>query len=469
MKIRGLQQQLAVNKTLLPSQRDLLSRLLFQLAFNDFRHIALFGAKGTGKSTLALVLAELLSECQEMAFNVALLTAPVAPLWPGLGQQWFADNTLSQVDLAARLDAAATAEFILIIDEAEHLTETDWRWLSQLPIRIFCFKQHADPALPLNLSIPQLTLQDSQQLLQAEKLDTISLAERFAHCQNNIHLLLQPQIPRPVIAVDSTSKRHFPWVLTGVTLLVAVCWLFYSLLTQVKTDVSNTWMTESSLPASEPIDGRAQRLPTLSEPELRHSGVAALASVHEQVDTSEAVYQTNEQLTAVVTSKTAPAEAESITVAPEVAEAVYADLVDTADGSATAMLSETEPAVEPPPLITQPTTSISRPWQHDELLALSRQQRLVQLAVLSDESAVARFKQDFPTVQHWVYLRRWQGRQQWVLVTGPFNDTDSASQHIAKLPSNLRSSGPFVKTAAAIQQEIFAWQRTAPAIVEQEN
>lgn len=73
MKVRGLQQQLAASHYLLPSQRDLLSRLLFQLAFNDFNQLAVFGGCGSGKSTLCLALAELFSGCEEMQLNAAMV------------------------------------------------------------------------------------------------------------------------------------------------------------------------------------------------------------------------------------------------------------------------------------------------------------------------------------------------------------------------------------------------------------
>ena len=69
MDITDLQARLAQLDHLLPSQREWLDRLLFQLAFNDNQQINILGASGSGKSTLALAIAELLSG----QYNIALL------------------------------------------------------------------------------------------------------------------------------------------------------------------------------------------------------------------------------------------------------------------------------------------------------------------------------------------------------------------------------------------------------------
>ncbi len=57
-----LQQKLTQIKGLLPSQRQWLERLVFQLEFNPYQLIYMVGGPGTGKTTLTLAIAELLSE-----------------------------------------------------------------------------------------------------------------------------------------------------------------------------------------------------------------------------------------------------------------------------------------------------------------------------------------------------------------------------------------------------------------------
>ena len=88
MDITELQSRLTELEHLLPSQREWVERLLFQLAFNDVNYIEAVGAEGSGKSTLALALAELFSE----QYNVALVSSATAmpELANQLMQQWFA-------------------------------------------------------------------------------------------------------------------------------------------------------------------------------------------------------------------------------------------------------------------------------------------------------------------------------------------------------------------------------------------
>ena len=57
-----LHQKLATLQGLLPSQRQWLERLVFQLEFNPYQLIYLVGGPGSGKSTLTLAIADLLSD-----------------------------------------------------------------------------------------------------------------------------------------------------------------------------------------------------------------------------------------------------------------------------------------------------------------------------------------------------------------------------------------------------------------------
>jgi len=90
------------------------------------------------------------------------------------------------------------------------------------------------------------------------------------------------------------------------------------------------------------------------------------------------------------------------------------------------------------------------------LAALAATERLVQLAVLSDEAALKRFQQQYPGLQYQLYQRQQQGRQQWVLVAGPFKNNAAASAYIAQLPAKLRDAGPFIRTARSVQQDLAA-------------
>ena len=67
----NLQQKLQKIQGLLPSQRSWLERLLFQLEFNPYQLIHMVGPAGSGKTTLTLAIADLLSN----EFNLALIKA----------------------------------------------------------------------------------------------------------------------------------------------------------------------------------------------------------------------------------------------------------------------------------------------------------------------------------------------------------------------------------------------------------
>ena len=110
MDIADLQSRLAALEHLLPSQREWLERLLFQLAFNEVHYVEAVGPAGSGKTTLALALAELCSE----RFNIALISKSVSAseLSQQLMQQWFGLPAQAGVPLS---DGAITPEDILRI------------------------------------------------------------------------------------------------------------------------------------------------------------------------------------------------------------------------------------------------------------------------------------------------------------------------------------------------------------------
>lgn len=479
MKIRGLQQQLAANTYLLPSQREVLTRLLFQLAFNDFSHLALIGAAGSGKSTIALVLAELLSDCQEMPVNVALVSLPAAgaELRQQLAQHWFATSSLNAADLLSRIKAQPDAEFVLLLDNADLLQADDWQWLQQLPVRIFSFCQQPADRVQLNLSIPALTLTDCQQLLQAERLDAISLAERFARSQGNLHRLLQPEIrlstkPR----ASEKAKRGFPWPLALLTMVFATVAAFIWMLPTATEPLLVTLPTtipeqQTELPATpvglmpepEVVDAEAIAVTSALPAETAAAITEPDATTPDSVAPSKDELLSGEQQSSEQqSSEQQEASGSALTIIEQPAA--------TANGTAATKTSAaTDVGTKAMSTIrTEVVESIVVTGKHP-ILNLAASQRLVQLAVLSEPAAVLRFASDFPTVEHVVYQRRWQGREQWVIVAGPFDNNNLALQYIERLPARLKVSGPFSKTVRTVQQEILAWQRSVPAVTEQEN
>lgn len=467
MKVRGLQQQLAASVYLLPSQRDLLSRLLFQLAFNDFNKLAILGGSGSGKSTLAFALAELFSECQEMSVNVALLQAPMTTeqLIAQLAKQWFAAPQLSATELVARLAAeAAHTEWVLIVDDPEQLTEAQTDWLLQLTVRLFMFAGEAQGEMQLNLAIPALTLTDSEQLLQTEALDALSLAERFAHSQGDLHKLLAKESSVAKRPLTKVGDKRPQLVIVVAVLLVLLVGLFFWLNDDTSAEHSELAILTIEEPPLNIID-----LPVM--PDI----VATELAITPEPESAALVLAT-ETKSIVAESKKDPLLAE-VPLSESIAEVGLAEI--TPADKSNEQLDEKHSqqqnvkvaaaSEKSEPNVAVPATLPLAVYDHLTLLDFSANSLLVQLAVLSDEGALTRFKQSYPQLQILVYQRNWQGKEQWIIVSGPFTSNASARRHIQQLPGSLSASGPFIKTVGAVQQEIQTWQRLKLAKTTQGN
>lgn len=462
MKVRALQQQLATLQHLLPTQRDILSRLFFQMAFNDFTKFALIGPEGSGKTTLVLALAELFSACDEETVNVAMLQAPLsdAGILSQLSQQWFAQSDLTKTELFERLAAgAADQEWVLIVDDLEQLTDSQVEWLLSLPGKQFMFGKQSAVAMQLNLALPVITLADAEHLLQVTALDPLTLAERFANSQGNLHKLLNnadPVSTSKTTGITDKNKRVLVTAL-GVSLcLMAVVVLFI----QSKQNVPARPTVDKVLlpPATEVV-----RLPALTEqPENTLDGQVE--------DELLAIEPLSSDVALVdippVTTEVSPA-AESTPTSEQDEVTVQASPVSTAlvaTQSAKAQSAETESVKPQSVKPAEPGV-----YDHAALLQLSNKDWVVQLAALSDENAVSRVKLSHPQQQILVYRRSWQGKEQWILVSGPFANSAAAKRYIQQLPTTLSASGPFLKRVAAVQQEINAWQGVASANSNQDN
>lgn len=459
MKIRSLQQQLDQNSYLLPSQRDLLSRLLFQLAFNDFDRLAIVGAAGSGKSTLALVLAELFSECQEMPVNVALVQSPLSlqQLSKQLSQQWFATEQLDAESLLARCSTDNATEYVLLLDDADTLDLSCWALLEQLPARLFCFISQPDPRFQLNLTIPALSLVDSQQLLQEQQLDPLALAERFALSQGNLHLLLQMPLSATRDGASNTSVTRtkkvaaqsgsFPWLaavaLIAVVAIAAVSWLGHTPSTTLPPLPTRT-AADTAVTANIP---RAELMPDLPEQSL---STAEMIEPETPAFASVTVSETTDHVNLV-------AEHSSDAIPEQVAEPVTAVATEIPVAAPEQAPVTIKPTPEAQPQTVRATATVKPAGSAaTALAALAATERLVQLAVLSDDAALKRFQQQYPGLQYQLYQRQQQGRQQWVLVAGPFKNNAAASAYIAQLPAKLRDAGPFIRTARSVQQDLAA-------------
>ena len=440
MDITDLQARLAQLDHLLPSQREWLDRLLFQLAFNDNQQINILGASGSGKSTLALAIAELLSG----QYNIALLDSSVnkASATQQLMQQWFGQPGDASIPITEQV--AVTEEQLplaVIIDDAERFPPELIQQLSSLPSLVLCFSAQSLDAAGLTLTLNRITADDAEQLLRHDGLNSIEIAERLARADGNMHQLLQPVEPdhrdeTTAVAAEKHALLKKPALLASsiAVLLVLLLIVF--------------WPSQKH-PAP-PVRIPVERAPVPALPVEVPDSEANM----EDTAINSTVNPGTEQAETEVSAETATehgGDSEASALPEPVVTTVQSETTDTAIASEEAVSS---------PAVTDTAESDSTTFGYDEskLLLLQKSQVAVQLAVLSSDAALARFKRAYPTVEALSYQRSWQGKMQLVLVLAPFDNASDAKAAMSELPAALRASGPFTKTVKAIQSEINAGQ-----------
>ena len=187
-------EKIAAMKGLLPTQRQWLERFAFQIEFNRPQLIEVIGGAGSGKSTLCLSIADLLST----QYNIALLTVESHLTIPAIRQHllehWYGfagDGRTSLTQAVA--ERRSSQPLALVLDHAEQLPPELWPELRNLPCLIIAAVEQGDAGADVQLQIPPLSLDDAEQLLEGSGFSTLSVAERLEQAQNNIHVLLNPQ------------------------------------------------------------------------------------------------------------------------------------------------------------------------------------------------------------------------------------------------------------------------------------
>jgi energy-coupling factor transporter ATP-binding protein EcfA2 len=427
MDTTELQAKLASLSHLTPSQHEWLERLLFQLAFNDSKQIQATGAAGAGKSTLAMAVAELFSG----QYNVAMLNPPVdeAKAQQQLIQQWFGAVWQADSPLAEQVNAQpSTLPLLLIIDDAEHFSSAFLQQLEALPCVLFCFSVQTVADNGLVLTLGQITTADAEYLLQHENLNSIELAARLVSADGNLHLLLQSADSG--IAAELSEQPQSGFRLSAMQLAsAAAALLLIAVLAFVlwpapeKKVVRIPFVPAAVVPASEP----EELLP--AEPIVSEEPVA-------EADIAETVPQPM------------PTVQDEIVVAePDDTTSAITD-----DNQATVVVESEDVAAEP-------QAAIDYLFDEVQLLAADKQQVALQLAVLSSDAALQRFKSAYPQLMTLTYQRSWQGKMQLVLLLAPFTNATAAKAERDQLPEALQATGPFVKTMQAVQAEIKAQQR----------
>ncbi|TXH97689.1 MAG: hypothetical protein E6Q75_03980 [Rheinheimera sp.] len=224
-----LHQKLATLQGLLPSQRQWLERLVFQLEFNPYQLIYLVGGPGSGKSTLTLAIADLLSD----EFNLALLTVEpelsAGKIRQHLLEQWFGHGIVTDKPLLSLIgDRESRQPLALILDQADYLPQELWAELADVPCLVIAASEQADAHAELNLPLAPVTMEDAELLLADSAFSTLTIAERLAQAQGNLHVLLNPQLAakaaRPSQTTVQTASVAGPlWVFTiGMAIIVGV-------------------------------------------------------------------------------------------------------------------------------------------------------------------------------------------------------------------------------------------------------
>lgn len=358
-----LHQKLSTLQGLLPSQRKWLDRLVFQLDFNPYQFICLVGGPGSGKTTVALAIADLLSD----QYNLALLTAEASLRAPQIRQhlleQWFgygvaSDKTL--LELCA--DRPSPQPLALIIDQAELLPKELWSELADLPCLVIATALTDDAHAELNLPLSPPTMEDAAMLLQDQQFSTLTIAERLELAAGNLHVLLDPKQARqqqqPTGQMPATASLAAPlWTFTiGMAAILAVI-VFWFWTERQMAPVNGlgelTYLPEEqevspTLPAQQAVDTAKkqvveQLVGQLEQVKADKADVATLerpASFDDAAATTgpaatAAEQQNSPQLTVAAEPATATTEAAAAPVAPSTDAEVQQNVTtDTAEATA---------------------------------------------------------------------------------------------------------------------------------------
>lgn len=443
MDIADLQSRLAALEHLLPSQREWLERLLFQLAFNEVHYVEAVGPAGSGKTTLALALAELCSE----RFNIALISKSVSAseLSQQLMQQWFSVPVQAELSLLEQVKRQLNDKpLLLILDQALTDSDTLNKLIFPLPCLTFNFCNSTVLANGLTLFLNTAGIADAEVLLQSEQLNPLEISRRLTYSAGNLHLLLNPASTTATVSDTTNATRTFKplYALAFTAIALAFTYLLWPKpddQSQLKIEVAsdNNAVIATTSTADKPA---AQPDVSLIENSQLNSTVEA-SGITSSADSES------------VTSAAVLTEAELTTDATQTAES------NVADGAENGAAIATEVAQ-----ITDQRASVALPkeQQYDEvaLLAMDKQQYALQLAVLSNDAALKRFNVRYPQLSPKVYQRNWQGELQLVLLLAPYSDATAAKNQLSSLPTDLRQAGPFVKRVQSIQAEISAKARS---------
>ncbi|MCC5826101.1 SPOR domain-containing protein [Alkalimonas sp.] len=456
MSLSPLAAKLQAHATLLPSQRELLERVLFQIEFNGFQHIHLIGGTGSGKTTLSLVLAELLSDAMNLAYFSSQPDMTTTQCQKHLLQQWFGLSEF-ETNLMELLEQPHPQPLVWILDSQGSLPLGCLSLLRAHPIHIITTGPDVLTEAELNLAISPVTEAEAEQLLPVQMLQTRSAAERLQAAAGNLHRLLEPEVvsersdSKPV-AMLAQKYRTASLVLAvlGVVAILLFWWLSQPsepellLADNQPRPVVQAW-SPADVVVSEAEPGQTDvdnRLPNetsaddtlLTDAEALHLTESIAAGEQELMDEPALEIpsavpamqpETTEQLASA--EQSAMAGQTAITEHPE----------DVAPGSDTILL---EPNA----------------WPYDEakLLAMNEDHYVLQLGAFANLNAAQAVRQSYPELTVLIYQRQHNGQSQWVVVLAAYRTAEQARAIRAEIPAALRAETPFIKSMQQVWQEI---------------
>ena len=448
MSLSPLAAKLQAHSTLLSSQRELLERVLFQIEFNGFQHIHLIGGTGAGKTTLTLVLAELLSDTMNLAYFAAQPDMTTAQCQKLLLQQWFGQGEFD-ANFMALLEQPQQQPLVWILDGQGSLPLSCLSMLRAHPIHIITTGPNALPDADLNLAIAPLTEAEAEQLLPVQMLQTRSAAERLQMAAGNLHRLLEPEViqeqsdSKPVALL--AQKYRTASLVLAVLGVVAIL-MFW-------------WLPQPSEPEAVVADNQPR--PALESWRPAEPVIAEVAEV-EALPANEPVPLPEDETVAWVLPEPEPE--------PEPEPATAQSVLTTQGGT-------TEPAATNEPTISLSQTNheehtaevaldaitdagVQPSWQHDEaaLLAMNDSDYALQLGAFANLNAAIALRQSYPELAVLIYQRQLNGQSQWVVVLAPYATANQARAMRAELPARLRAETPFIKAMQQVWQEIHAVQ-----------
>jgi DamX protein len=436
---------------LLPSQREWLERLLFQLAFSDCQQVYIVGAVGTGKSTLALALAELLSE----HYNIALLTVGIdeSQVNTQLMQQWFSTSAEASLSLAEQVEQASSAlPLAVIVDDSARYSKQLMQQLKALNCSQFYFSEVSPDDTGLVLTINRITAADAEQLLQPLALNNIELSQRLAQANGNMHLILQPHAQISAMNQGGVTPIKLPVnpLLYGIAAVIfaVLAYVFWPSLDEEKPD-----QPQLTSQLAQPI---------VTSPIAEPAEISSSATESKMPELEVTPETTAEDAEALALPGVGSALPEEQTIVEQQSNVEQQTQLADASELEPATAEQAEVELKEESRVTSDSADIATLFRHDELklLALQKQQVAIQLAVLSSEAALLRFKRAYPQLDTLSYQRNWQGKMQLVLLLAPFDDAAAAKSEIRQLPQALRETGLFVKALQAAQAEIRARQNS---------